>query len=178
MHYFPALKCSVPSQWAGNIVFPWLRALPFGSLSLLPHSSWLASLWLYWYKIWSLNLPRLFLSGSLCGYSLPARKTFSTSSHPWLCLIIRTSSPALLPQEALPGFPFEYVYAPRLLSLAHRPIPFRTYFLAFITIWNQSINQLIFLFSFVFTYQSPFPLPQLNWRRIFICVTHCCIFSA
>lgn len=154
---------------------PWLRALPFWAHPLLLHPSWLAVLRWCWRKIWSLNLPRLFLSGRLCSYCL-----FLHAKHfPYLCspeFILAFRSLALISpsQEALLTSNMRML--PTCPSSAHQPGPLKTRFLAFVTNWNQpTINQSFYSSSFL-PIASLSSIP-IEWKKNLRLCYSLCIFS-
>lgn len=156
-----ALPWSMASQWTGKTLFPWLRALPFWSHPPLLHSSWLAILCLRWQKIWSLKLPRLFLPGSLCSYSLSTWNTFPIPSHSWVHLIIQILVHAV-PRST-----------PRLSNMCIYPACHSLYICLFhwkLTFWNLSpceiSNQLINLCILLCFYSSvSVPSTSIEWKK-------------
>lgn len=155
---------------------PWLRALPFWAHPLLLPPSWLAVLRWCWRKIWSLNLPRLFLSGRLCSYCL-----FLHAKHfPYLCspeFILAFRSLALISpsQEALLTSFLICACSPPVLLQHTSPFHLKLAFwhLSPIETSQQLINLSILPHFYLL---HPSPPSRLNGRKIFVCVIHC-VFS-
>lgn len=152
------------SQWTGNI-FPWPHALPFWS-----HPPWLhPSLACYPLIMLAYHLilePAKILSvwEPLQLLSPSAGKTFLISSHSWLHLIIQISALLYLLKHSLTSL-FCVCMLPTHHTLAYQPIPFKTYFLAFITIWNQPVNQWINLYVLCFYLSVSLPSTPIEWEK-------------
>lgn len=162
---FPAFKHAVASWWTGSIMFPWLHAL---LSDLLPY-----------YFI----LPGLLSSDPAGIRSDPStcqdyfRLGASEVTHITLCM--ESISPIFLPltpsphsdlsscftsSRSSPWFRFLICVLPSCHSLVHQLITFKIYLLAFITIWNQPINQLANL-PFFFVLLICLPPLHPNWME-------------